>query len=497
MIHFTSRARFCWLSSLAIFVVFNIPTGSTLDLSTFDPRQILARSGRLLMQANPFAVQSLTTGAASHMQLPRTPLPPANQSSLRSTLFGRLGGSVVAWDDGATWDAVSGLLLWVGGCQDNSSSNSSSPIIVGFQALYSSREGAARGFPWGRAPSVEVGLQAGEQLVGASGFFGQALQQLTFVTSLGRTLGPYGATNPSGSQFSFTGRISSFAGLSSDDLAALTAIGFWTDRATSPSHPPTHQPCPFPAPSASRPVSTSTAPTCSVSTPAATSASATTTRVFIPTSSCAALPISAAKSPSQSSTAPAKPHLVRQAHPRAPRLHRLLNVQTLLRGLSIQFVYSGSGAYALDFLPNLEVVRGPLSINSGDVVVGGGLPKLQVAGQTTLSGTDWPARDLRGIFPNLVCPGTSLIGNDFRRLQTLTGLEGIRDGNPGPSDCFFSFTGSQYTLFNVTALAGYARCGAANPRPDVNASMPCLNVWCGQIRSWSSMCSYIATGSCP
>eukprot|EP00884_Botryococcus_braunii_P000499 jgi/Botrbrau1/1044/Bobra.0076s0011.3 len=224
MIHFTRRAKFCWLSSLAILIVFEIPAGSTLDLSTLRPMQILARSGRLLMQANPFAVQSLTTGAASRAQLPRTPLPPANQSSTLSSLYGRIEGSVVSWDDGATWDAVSGLRLWFG--------ESSSPLIVAFQALYSSREGAVRGFPNGRAPSVEVRLQAGEELVGASVFFGKVLQQLTFVTSFGRTLGPYGVTSPSGTLFSFTGRISSFAGVSSEDLAAIVAIGFWTDRPT-------------------------------------------------------------------------------------------------------------------------------------------------------------------------------------------------------------------------------------------------------------------------
>jgi hypothetical protein len=49
-------------------------------------------------------------GAASQVQLPRTPLPPANQSSLRSTLYGRLGGSVAAWDDGATWDGEAPIL---------------------------------------------------------------------------------------------------------------------------------------------------------------------------------------------------------------------------------------------------------------------------------------------------------------------------------------------------------------------------------------------------
>eukprot|EP00884_Botryococcus_braunii_P003195 jgi/Botrbrau1/12877/Bobra.0188s0019.1 len=129
--------------------------------------------------------RSWNAAGPSRMQLPRKPLPPANESSTLSPLYGRLGGSGIAWDDGATWDAISGVRFWFGGCTDSTSSNSSTPVIVGFQALYSSREGAARGFPWGRAPFVEVRLQAGEELVGASGFFDQVLQQLTFVTSFG------------------------------------------------------------------------------------------------------------------------------------------------------------------------------------------------------------------------------------------------------------------------------------------------------------------------
>jgi hypothetical protein len=44
------------------------------------------------------------TGAASRAQLPRTPLPPANQSSVLSSMYGHVEGSAVSWDDGATWD---------------------------------------------------------------------------------------------------------------------------------------------------------------------------------------------------------------------------------------------------------------------------------------------------------------------------------------------------------------------------------------------------------
>lgn len=40
----------------------------------------------------------------ANRQVPRTPLPPANQSYVLSALYGLPTGSVVAWNDGATWD---------------------------------------------------------------------------------------------------------------------------------------------------------------------------------------------------------------------------------------------------------------------------------------------------------------------------------------------------------------------------------------------------------
>eukprot|EP00884_Botryococcus_braunii_P011828 jgi/Botrbrau1/20646/Bobra.113_1s0070.1 len=190
------------------------------------------------------------SAAPAREQLPLVPLPPANLSSVLSPLYGRPSGVVKYWDDGATWDALSGLRLWIGGCQDKTSS--APPVIVGFQALYSSREGAVRGYGWGRAPDVEIRLQSGEQLVGVSGVFGQAIQQLTFVTSLGRTLGPYGANPATGSPFSFTGKIYSFAGVNSEDLSAVSALAFWTEAVNRPVPPPPGTSPPPPPPSGTR-----------------------------------------------------------------------------------------------------------------------------------------------------------------------------------------------------------------------------------------------------
>eukprot|EP00884_Botryococcus_braunii_P015950 jgi/Botrbrau1/3038/Bobra.0070s0034.1 len=211
-----------------------------------------ARLSRLafLMDADPAA-------PGLNRQVVQTPLPPANQSSVRTPVFGSPSGFVVPWDDGATWDAVSGLRLWLRGCPD--SSNPSSTEIVGFQALYSSREGPVHGYTFGRSPSVEVSLQLGEQLSGASGITGQALLQLTFETSWGRTLGPYGGGTPGGTPFSFRGPIFSFAGVSSDDLAALAGIAFWTN-ATAPAVPPSPPPTPAVPPSSPSPPPRSPSP---------------------------------------------------------------------------------------------------------------------------------------------------------------------------------------------------------------------------------------------
>eukprot|EP00884_Botryococcus_braunii_P015603 jgi/Botrbrau1/2726/Bobra.0164s0006.1 len=128
------------------------------------------------------------------------------------------------------------------------------------QALYSSREGAVHGYAWGRAPSAEISLQRGEQLVAASGVFGQGIQQLTFVTSLGRRLGPYGLNSTTGTPFSFTGKIYSIAGANSEDLSVVAAIAFWTDPANgpSPAPPPPAPALPPPPPTPSPPPSSPT-----------------------------------------------------------------------------------------------------------------------------------------------------------------------------------------------------------------------------------------------
>eukprot|EP00884_Botryococcus_braunii_P006208 jgi/Botrbrau1/15589/Bobra.0246s0003.1 len=558
--------------------------------------------------------------APSHWQLPRTPLPPANQSSVKTALYGVPSGVVVAWDDGATWDALSGVRLWFGGCPDNTSSNSSSTAIGGFQALYSSREGAVRGFALDKPPSVEIALQAGEELVGASGFYGSLLQQLTFVTSFGRTLGPYGTNSPGGTAFSFKGRITSFSGFSASEVGGLAAIAFWTDRPTtqfpppppSPPSPPPVPPPPPPRPDPPLPRRPPPPPPKAAPPPPARSPSPPPPRASPPPRSPPPPPPSPPP-PSPSPKPPPPPPFKSPPPWRSPpppppfppppppavriqecpntavpaflppvcgfpadsgngiriemtrdtgcRVHFLPtpgqfsrdpedcyntviftnpcgtvnfpvevfvetatlerngfsyvgdslnyiglgNVQTFVKSLNLTIALNSdqtSTVWAIDIFPKLEVIRGVFRLQTtapfGSVTLmpGTGLANLRVTGQTIFTGVNWGMPDLT-FLPSLVCPGTQINGDGLTSLLSLNGLHNVMDGNSALNNqtCLFSFTGSD-TLLNVSALAAFGRCGAANQRPD-NASTPCLKMYCGNIRTWSALCNYVSSGMCP
>lgn len=182
----------------------------------------------------------------------------------------------------------------------------------------------------------------------------------------------------------------------------------------------------------------------------------------------------------------------------------ILNVQTLLKSFTwtIPDVPYQNAPFSVDIFPNLEVIRGPVAISidgSGylQLLPGPGLAKLRVAQQIALTGSMWGNRDLT-FLPSLICPGAQYNGDAIATLTSLAGLDKVVDGNPAVLNqtCLFSFTGSPQSLFDVSALATYARCGAANQRPD-NGTAPCVDVWCGQIRTWSALCSYISNGGCP
>jgi hypothetical protein len=127
-------------------------------------------------------------------------------------------------------------------------------LVNGTQVVYGSREMTVRGFTFGRGPSVVAALLPSEVLVGVLGRTGSALEQLTFVTSFGRTLGPFGGdpTGGFGTPFNFYGTVTSFFGGVSSDLSALSGIGFWTDTNATPPPPRPPSP-PFTPPSPSPP----------------------------------------------------------------------------------------------------------------------------------------------------------------------------------------------------------------------------------------------------
>jgi hypothetical protein len=193
----------------------------------------------------------------------------------------------------------------------------------------------------------------------------------------------------------------------------------------------------------------------------------------------------------------------------------LTSVQTLLKDLSIIIdesnCYSCPGEiqpWAINIFPRLEVVRGTLNFHFLKrtssllfaLLPGSGLAKLRATGKTTFTASDagpggWAMVDL-SFLSGLVCPGTQIDASFVSNLGSLTGLERVVDGNPALANqtCFIGFTFSQSVLFNVSALAPFAGCGGRQ-RPDNSSFLPCLNVWSGQINTWTALCNYIASGN--
>jgi hypothetical protein len=191
----------------------------------------------------------------------------------------------------------------------------------------------------------------------------------------------------------------------------------------------------------------------------------------------------------------------------------LADVQTFLDDLIIRV--ESSSPYgdiqistAIDIFPKLEVVRGNLSFSLYSDpkrlyfswLPGPGLAKLRVTGQTsfgTKSQSYWGLSDL-SFLSSLVCPGNQLSGITLPNLRSLTGLEWIVDGNPALTgqNCIFDIgpgNGNPSRLADVSALSQFAGCGA-NQRPDNSSILPCLNVWCGRLNTWTALCNYIASG---
>jgi hypothetical protein len=192
----------------------------------------------------------------------------------------------------------------------------------------------------------------------------------------------------------------------------------------------------------------------------------------------------------------------------------LADVQTFMNDLTI-FLESKShvrdikSSVALDIFPNLEVVRGTLNIGIGSWprgllftwLPGPGLAKLRATGLTLLYTADnavWGNSDL-SFLSSLVCPGTQFSASTLVNLRSLKGLGGFVDGNPALTGqlCFLDIgTRIKSRLDDLSAIAQFAGCGAKQ-RPDNSSFLPCLNVWCGALSTWTDVCNYIASGSCP
>jgi hypothetical protein len=201
----------------------------------------------------------------------------------------------------------------------------------------------------------------------------------------------------------------------------------------------------------------------------------------------------------------------------------LASVQTMLKDLDIvineyvcNFCDVATNSWAINIFPQLEVVRGSLIFTfvpgsyyrkSFSLLPGSGLAKLRATGTTRIGvlrgglGGGWAMADL-SFLSGLVCPGTqinlseNIDASSVSTLVSLTGLDRVVDGNPALVDqpCFIGFTYSNSVLFNVSALAPFAGCGGQQ-RPDNSSFLPCLNVWCGQINTWTALCNYIASGN--
>lgn len=179
------------------------------------------------------------------------------------------------------------------------------------------------------------------------------------------------------------------------------------------------------------------------------------------------------------------------------------NVQTIIGGLDIWIYWNSFPSFAWSnvLFPNLEVVRGPLSIRIGEdmpLTIGPWFGRLRAVQRLTINdnGRSFENSNL-GFLTGLQCIGWQMaLTGGPPNLYSLGGLQGVVDGNPTQAgvQCVFDIRGTGATLTDVSALAAYARCGP-NQRPNSD-SAPCLATTCGNINSWSALCSYIANGTC-
>jgi hypothetical protein len=113
------------------------------------------------------------------------------------------------------------------------------------QVEYANGDTFVRGWAPLSPPNASFGLQAGEQLSAA---FGRTLNlmSVSFNTTLGRTLGPFGQAS-GGTQFIQKGPIFGFYGFTDNNQRRFSGIGFWVNAPPPPPAPP-RSPPPPPAP---------------------------------------------------------------------------------------------------------------------------------------------------------------------------------------------------------------------------------------------------------
>eukprot|EP00884_Botryococcus_braunii_P011613 jgi/Botrbrau1/20452/Bobra.145_2s0016.1 len=184
---------------------------------------------------------------------------PARFGLARSPVFGNVGDPDQFWDDGPTRAGITNMTIWA-----------STGIVYGIQVAYGNvfatdhgdtgrpiagvrGTSSAKGSATWAGTRTSITFASGEQIVAVNGTFNADwLLSLTFRTSTGRLIGPYGAST-SGTVFRFLGPVYSFFGGIKVNGLALSGIGFWTDAPPPPPAPPQRSPPPFSPPFPARP----------------------------------------------------------------------------------------------------------------------------------------------------------------------------------------------------------------------------------------------------
>eukprot|EP00884_Botryococcus_braunii_P019954 jgi/Botrbrau1/6642/Bobra.104_2s0029.1 len=471
------------------------------------------------------------------------PLPPANSTMVKSILYGSPGPLDIMWDDGATWDAMGALRVWL---RSDYASNFS--IIAGLQVLYVSRDGPIQGYKWGQPYLYK--LFYGEQPIETRGGTGTALQWIMFTLSTGWHSGPYGAFL-TGTPFTFNGPVYSFAGAMNPTFGALSAIAFWTDRAATippPPRPPPRPPSPPPRPLGPVPPAMSPPPSppnvlppppycintelpppdeplCEVPQNMSQSTGQVYRQIDMRNNTCTMRPCE------DGGTCPCRNIFGTQCGSLLAGLYLTVNIsapqqivpwlkvlgvanlQTLSR-LDITFIgdIPMQVDWAVDIFPLLEVViqgvsfdtvGGTSSRTNFTLLPGPGFARLRAVGAFSIYDFQQMRNKDLAFLSSLQCWGWGF-DVTIPSLRSLNGLQNVRDGldiSVLKPRCIIS--SPTYMLSDVSALWTFARCGA-NQRPDYTNIYPCLKVTVGGdpciiLNTWSALCLYIANTplSCP